>query len=203
MVDIEPAMTAQCQAAAEGSGLAERIRAVHGDITSWQPPNPADRVVVARGGLQMLPTQQAVTQALTVSTANLATGGQLYLDVAMPWTAAPDTAHHLAPFLRFTGSTRLEGSNIIDDGQRRIQRSYTSILLPDRVAVRFRYHSENGPCRRLGRLRNRCVLAKDRPSQHAHHAPAEQPGRHQDARRLHRNPVRHRISRFICIATAR
>lgn len=145
MVDIEPAMTAQCQAAAKTSGLTGRVSAVHGDITTWHPPRPADLVIVARGGLQMLPSQQAVTEALTVSAASLAAGGLLYLDVATPWTAAPDALDHLAPFLRFTGSTRLEGSNVIRDGARRIRRSYTSILLPDRVAVRFRYHAGSGP----------------------------------------------------------
>lgn len=92
----------------------------------------------------MLPSQQAVTQALTVSAACLAQGGLLYLDVATPWTAAPDTAGHLAPFLRFAGSTRLEGRSIIDVGGMRIRRGYTSTLLPDRVAVRFRYQAASG-----------------------------------------------------------
>ena len=74
MVDIEPAMTGQCRIAAASSGLTPRVTAVHGDITTWQAPRPAARVVVARGGLQMLPSQQAVAQALTASAANLADG---------------------------------------------------------------------------------------------------------------------------------
>ena len=41
----------------------------------------------------MLACQQAITQALTASAANLATAGILYLDVAMPWTMTPATAH--------------------------------------------------------------------------------------------------------------
>jgi SAM-dependent methyltransferase len=92
MVDIEPAMTRQCQLAATSSGLAPRVSAVHGDITTWRAPRPAARVVVARGGLQMLPSQQAITQALTASAANLAQAGVLYLDVAMPWTMTPAAA---------------------------------------------------------------------------------------------------------------
>lgn len=145
MVDIEPAMTEQCRQGAAEYGIAPRVQAVEGDITTWQPPRPAARVIVARGGLQMLPSQEAVTQALTVSAANLAAGGILYFDVAMPWTAAPDAARRLAPFLRFTGDTRLAGSSVIDAGDRQIQRSYTSTLLPDAVAVRFRYRADSGP----------------------------------------------------------
>jgi hypothetical protein len=82
-VDIEPAMTGQCRAAAASRGLTPRVTAVHGDIT-WHAPRPAARVVVTRGGLQMLPSQQAVTQALTASAANLADGGIFYLAGALP-----------------------------------------------------------------------------------------------------------------------
>ncbi len=140
MVDIEPAMTAQCQAAAASRGLTPRVTAVHGDITTWQTPRPAARVVVARGGLQMLPSPQAVTQALTASAANLASGGILYLDVATPWTMTPAAACNLAPFLRFTGTAQLRGSSDFQAGQDlRIRRGYTSTLLPDRVVVHFRY----------------------------------------------------------------
>jgi hypothetical protein len=142
MVDIEPAMTGQCQIAAASSGLTPRVTAVNGDITTWRAPRPAARVVVARGGLQMLPSQQAVTRALTATAANLADRGMLYLDVAMPWTMTPAGAGYLAPFLRFTGNTRLEGCSCIENGHMRIRRSYTSILLPDRVAVHFRYEAD-------------------------------------------------------------
>lgn len=142
MVDIEPAMTAQCRMAAASCGLSARVTAVHGDITTWQAPTPAARIVVARGGLQLLPSPEAVTQAVTVSAANLAEGGILYLDVAVPWTTTPSAAHHLAPFLRFTGTTRLQGSTCIQAGDMRIRRSYTSTLLPDRVAVHFRYEAD-------------------------------------------------------------
>lgn len=145
MVDVELAMTEQCRQGAADCGIARRVRAVQGDITTWQPPRPAARVIVVRGGLQMLTSHEDVTRALTVSAANLAAGGILYLDVATPWTAAPDAARHLAPFLRFTGNTRLEGSSVIDAGSRRIRRSYISTLLPDRVAVRFRYQADSGP----------------------------------------------------------
>jgi Methyltransferase domain len=145
MVDIEPAMTGQCLQGAADYGIAGRVTAVRGDITTWQPPQPAARVIIARGGLQMLPSRQAITQALTISAANLAPGGLLYLDVATPWTAAPDTGRHLAPFLRFAGTTHLEGSNLIDSGAQAIQRSYTSTLLPDRVTVRFRYQAASIP----------------------------------------------------------
>jgi Methyltransferase domain len=145
MVDIEPAMTDQCRRGAADYGIAGRVTAVQGDITTWQPPQPADRVIIARGGLQMLPSRHAVIQALTTSAANLAAGGLLYLDVATPWTAAPDTRRHLAPFLRFAGNTQLEGSNLIDACGQRIQRSYTSTLLPDRVSVRLRYQAASEP----------------------------------------------------------
>ena len=148
MVDVEPAMTRQCRAAAASSGLTPRVTAVHGDITTWHAPRPAARVVVARGGLQMLPSQPAVTCALTASAANLAGEGILYLDVAMPWTVTPAAACHLAPFLRFTGTARLHGSSDIQAGQDlRIRRSYTSTLLPDRVQVRFRYQADGNPAR--------------------------------------------------------
>jgi hypothetical protein len=145
MVDIEPAMTDQCQRGAAGRGIAGRVTAAQGDITTWQPPQPADRVIIARGGLQMLPSSQAVTAALTISAANLAAGGLLYLDVATPWTAAPDTGRHLAPFLRFAGTTQLEGSNLIHAAGEVIRRSYTSTLQPDRVSVRFRYQAASEP----------------------------------------------------------
>ena len=148
MVDIEPAMTGQCRAAAASAGLTPRVTAVHGDITTWQAPRPAARVVVARGGLQMLPSPQAVTCALTASAANLADRGILYLDVATPWTMTPAAACHLAPFLRFTGTAQLRGSSDIQAGQDlRIRRSYTSTLLPDRVAVHFRYQADGHPAR--------------------------------------------------------
>jgi len=145
MVDIESAMTEQCRQGAAACGIGRRVTAVRGDITTWQAPGPAARIVVARGGLQMLPTRQAVAQALTSSAASLAAGGILYVDVATPWSAAPGTAHLMAPFLRFSGNTRLEGSSVIDAGDRRIRRSYTSTLLRDRVAVRFRYEAEGCP----------------------------------------------------------
>jgi hypothetical protein len=48
----------------------------------------------------------------------------------------------VAPFLRFTGSTRLEGSSCIQAGGMRIRRSYASILQPDRVTVHFRYEAD-------------------------------------------------------------
>lgn len=142
MVDIEPAMIAQCQMAAASSGLTQRVTAVRGDITTWQAPRPAARIVMARGGLQMLPSYEAIIQALTTSAANLADGGLLYLDVAMPWTVTAAAAHHLAPFLRFTGTVRLEGSTRIQAGDIRIRRSHISTLLPDRVAVHFRYEAD-------------------------------------------------------------
>ena len=145
MVDIEPAMIAQCRMAAAASDLTRRVAAVHGDITTWQAPRPATRIVMARGGLQMLPSHEAITQALTTSAANLADGGLLYLDVAMPWTMTSATARHLAPFLRFTGTTRLEGSTRINSDGMRIRRRYTSTLLPDRVAVHFRYEADGEP----------------------------------------------------------
>lgn len=142
MVDIEPAMTAQCRQGAARASLTPRVSAVHGDITTWQAPRPAARIVLARGGLQMLPSQQAVTQALTASAANLADGALLYLDVAMPWTATPAGARHLPPFLRFTRTTRLRGCDCIQAGPgTRILRSYTSMLLPDRAVVHFRYEA--------------------------------------------------------------
>ena len=143
MVDLEPAMIAQCQQAAADCDLSGRVTAVLGDLTTWQPPTPAARIIVARGGLQILPSREAVAQALTVSAANLADGGVLYLDVAMPWTAAPDAADHLAPFLRFTGTTHLEGTSTIRAGGSRIRRSYISDLLSDRVLVRFRYQGDS------------------------------------------------------------
>jgi hypothetical protein len=144
MVDIEPAMTEQCRQGAAACGIAGRVTAVRGDMTTWRAPGPAARIIIARGGLQMLPSGDAVTRALTLSAAGLAAGGLLYLDVAMPWTAAPDAARHLAPFLRFAGSTRLEGSSVISAGGRQIRRSYTSTLLPGRAAVRFRYQAVSG-----------------------------------------------------------
>jgi SAM-dependent methyltransferase len=148
MVDVEPAMTRQCRAAAASRSLTPRVTAVHGDITTWHAPRPAAQVVVARGGLQMLPSPQAVTCALTASAANLADGGILYLDVAMPWTVTPAAACHLAPFLRFTGTARLRGSSDFQACQDlRIRRSYTSTLLPDRVAVHFRYQADGHPAR--------------------------------------------------------
>ena len=110
MVDIEPAMAEQCRIASASCGLAERVRVVRGDITTWRAPVPAARVVVARGGLQMLSSQEAVAQA-SRSARPTWPGGILYLDMAMPWTMTPAAAHHLAPFLRFTGTTRLEGSS--------------------------------------------------------------------------------------------
>ena len=142
MVDIEPAMVEQCRIASASCGLAQRVTMTRGDITTWRAPVPAARVVVARGGLQMLPSQEAVAQAVTVSAANVAEGGILYLDIAMPWTMTPAAAHHLAPFLRFTGTTRQEGYSYIQAGGMRIRRSYTSTLLPDRVAVHFRYEAD-------------------------------------------------------------
>jgi SAM-dependent methyltransferase len=144
MVDIEPAMTAQCRKAVTAAGLVPRVGAVCGDITTWRAPRPASRMVVARGGLQMLPTPLAITQALTASAANLAPAGLLYLDVAMPWTMTPAAAPQVAPFLRFIHGTRLEGHSCIQASGMRIRRSYLSTLLPDQVTVHFRYEAD-GP----------------------------------------------------------
>ena len=144
MVDIEPAMTRQCRLGAASPGLTPRVTAVHGDMATWQAPRPAARIVVARGGLQMLPSQKAIAQALAACAANLADGGLLYLDVAMPWTAAPAGARHLPPFLRFAGTAQLQGCSYIQAGpSTRIRRSYTSTLLPDRVAVHFQYQADD------------------------------------------------------------
>lgn len=142
MVDLEPAMTAQCRAAVTAAGVAPRVSAVCGDITTWRAPKPAARVILARGGLQILPTQLAIAQALTASAANLAREGLLYLDVAMPWTMTPASAPQVAPFLRFTDGTWLEGHSCIQASGMRIRRSYLSILLPDRVSVHFRYEAD-------------------------------------------------------------
>ena len=144
MVDIEPAMITQCQAAITAAGLTSRVEARCGDITAWRAPRPAARVIVARGGLQMLPSQRAITQALTASVANLAPAGLLYIDVAMPWTMTPAAAPQVAPFLRFTTSTRLEGHSCIQASGMRIRRSHISTLLPDRVTVHFRYEAQDG-----------------------------------------------------------
>jgi SAM-dependent methyltransferase len=145
LVDIEPAMAAQCQRHVASMNLGTRITAMQGDITSWVATRPAARLVVARGGLQMLRSQEAVTEALTASAANLDHRGILYLDVAMPWTTAPAAGRHLAPFMRFTGNQPLEGCSYIRVGENaRIRRTYTSELLPDRVAVNFRYEMEDG-----------------------------------------------------------
>jgi Methyltransferase domain len=145
MVDAEPAMAGQCQTGAALRNLTSRVTAVQGDITTWTAPRPAARLVIARGGLQMLPSHEAVSQALAASAANLGDGGILYLDVAMPWTAAPAAARDLAPFMRFAGKRHLEGCSYIQarDGLR-IRRTYVSRLLKDRVAVRFRYELDRG-----------------------------------------------------------
>jgi trans-aconitate methyltransferase len=145
MVDIEPAMVEQCQMGAASRNLGTRVTAMQGDITTWTAPRPAARLVIARGGLQMLPSQEAVTEALAASTANLDDRGILYLDVAMPWTMAPATSRHLAPFMRFAGKQQLQGfSDIQADANTRIRRTYTSRLLKDRVAVHFRYEMVDG-----------------------------------------------------------
>jgi hypothetical protein len=61
MVDIEPAMTAQCQATAKEGGLAGRVSAVHGDITTWQPPSPAWTLTAfAMGALAGMGIRRAV-----------------------------------------------------------------------------------------------------------------------------------------------
>jgi len=140
MVDLEPAMVRQCQLGALSMNLAPRVGAVQGDITTWTAPKPAARLVLARGGLQMLPSQDDVTQALTASAANLGEEGILYLDLAMPWTMAPATSRYLAPFMRFAARRHLEGYSYIQAGNGiRIRRTYVSELLKDRVAVHFRY----------------------------------------------------------------
>jgi hypothetical protein len=145
MVDIEPTMVEQCQMGAASRNLGLRVTAMQGDITTWTAPRPAARLVVARGGFQMLPSPEAVTEALTASAANLDERGILYLDAAMPWTMAPATSRHLAPFMRFTGKPQLQGYDYIQAGKNtRIRRTYTSRLLPDRVAVHFRYKMVDG-----------------------------------------------------------
>ncbi|HUY45498.1 MAG TPA: class I SAM-dependent methyltransferase [Streptosporangiaceae bacterium] len=144
MVDIEPAMVGQCRARAAARNLGSRVTAMQGDITTWRTPRPAARLVVARGGLQMLPSQAAVTQALTASAANLDDRGILYLDVAMPWTAAPAVTRHLPPFMRFARKPHLAGSSYIKTGDTRIRRTYTSRLLNDRVTVHLKYEMDRG-----------------------------------------------------------
>lgn len=145
MVDIEPAMVRQCQAAARSQGLSPRITAVRGDMRTWRPPRPADRIIIARGGLQMLPSAAAAEQALAAAAANLAPGGLVYLDVALPWTAADAAGADLPAFMRFAGVTELHGSDSFTAGDgTRIRRTYAGTLLPDRVESCFTYRA-SGP----------------------------------------------------------
>jgi SAM-dependent methyltransferase len=145
MVDIEPAMVRQCQAAARSRGLTPRVTAVRGDMRTWLPPRPADWIIIARGGLQLLPSAADVGQALAVAAANLAPGGLVYLDVAMPWTAADAAGPDLPAFMRFAGNTELRGGDTFAAGDRTwIRRTYASTLLPDCVDSRFPYQA-SGP----------------------------------------------------------
>jgi SAM-dependent methyltransferase len=145
MVDAEQAMVRQCRAAASRHGMSPRITAVCGDMRSWQPPRPADQVVVAKGGLQVLPSLADARQAIATAAANLAPGGLLYLDVALPWTAGKTSASDLPPFMRFAGDQELHGSDTFDTGDgTRVCRTYASRLLPDRVVTRFAYQA-SGP----------------------------------------------------------
>jgi SAM-dependent methyltransferase len=144
MVDIEPAMVRQCQAAASAQRLSPRITAVRGDMRTWRPPRPADRIIIARGGLQMLPSAASAGQALAAAAANLAPGGIVYLDVAMPWTADA-AADDLPAFMRFAGTTELHGSDTFTTGDSiRIRRTYASTLLTDHVESSLTYHA-SGP----------------------------------------------------------
>jgi hypothetical protein len=144
MVDIEPAMVSQCQAAARSQELCPRITAVCGDMRTWRPPRPADRVVVARGGLQMLPSAADAWQAISAAAASLAPGGLLHLDVALPWTAGTAAGHDLPAFMRFGGNTDLHGTDTFDAGDgTRIRRTYASSLLPDRIETRFTYQASS------------------------------------------------------------
>lgn len=144
MVDIEPAMVGQCQAAARSHGLCQRITAVCGDMRTWCSPRPADRVVIARGGLQMLPSPADAERALAAAAASLAPGGLLYLDVAMPWTADAAAGHDLAAFMRFAGNKELHGSDTFAAGDGvRIRRTYASSLLADHVDTSFAYQASS------------------------------------------------------------
>lgn len=145
MVDIEPAMVSQCQAAARAQGLTPRVTAVLGDIRTWRPPHPAERIIIARGGLQLLPSPADAEQALAAAAASLAPGGLVYLDVALPWTAAEDAERGLPAFMRFAGTTELHGSDTFAAGDSpRIRRTYASTLLTDSVECCLTYQA-SGP----------------------------------------------------------
>jgi SAM-dependent methyltransferase len=143
LVDIEPAMVAECEAAVVQMALTSRITAVQGDMRSWRAPRPATHIVVARGGLQMLPSAGDAFQAIATCAANLASGGLLYLDVGMPWTCSPVNEPDLPVFLRFGNRTELRGHDTITAGDGTlIRRDYVSHLRPERADVRFSYSAE-------------------------------------------------------------
>ena len=146
LVDLEPAMVARCRQGIAARNLWPRVTAVHGDIRTWVPSQPADRTIIARGGLQVLPSPQAAAEAVLRSAANMAHQGILYIDIAVPWALSPATFHDLPVFMRFADGSELRGHTLIDLGDgTAVRRSHSSVLTADRVIADFRYEHTGRP----------------------------------------------------------
>jgi SAM-dependent methyltransferase len=140
LVDLEPTMVAQCKQQITARNLSSRVSAVQGDIRKWLPPQPASRIVIARGGLQVLPSQEAMAEAVRRSAANLDREGVLYIDVALPWALSAATFHDLPVFMRFSDTSELRGHTLIWlNDEVSVRRSYRSVMYADRVVVDFEY----------------------------------------------------------------
>lgn len=140
LLDLEPAMVTRCRQQVVARGLSARVRAVEGDLRHWEPPYLASHIVIARGGLQVLASLEAMAEAVRRCAANLDQAGGLYIDVGLPWAQEASTQHDLPVFMRLAGATDLHGDSLIDMGNGMlVRRSYRSSLHHNQVVVDFAY----------------------------------------------------------------
>ena len=166
LVDLEPTMVAQCKRHIAARRLSPRVSAVEGDIRRWLPPQPASRIVIARGGLQVLPSQAAIAEAVKRSAANLDHGGALYIDLALPWALSAATFHDLPVFMRFADTSELCGHTFVYlNNEVCIRRSYRSIIYAGRVVTDFKYKLIGAPRKSWHDFAARTSWVRLRPEQ--------------------------------------
>ena len=150
LVDREPAMYFRCREEIKRMGLNHRVYAHMGDMRTWRSPNKFGLILIARGGLQLLPCIQDVVTTLKNLRANLKPSGLLYVDIHNPWAVQSNTTNRspeipeLPEFMQFYKSTCIEGENQYSlSGDGVLIRRFCSTLTKSFVEVKFTYPSEN------------------------------------------------------------
>lgn len=142
MVDLEPAMVKICKKSVSENTVAKRIIVCIGDIKNWRAPMKLSAILVTRGGIQLLSTRKDIRTALVNCYRNLTRGGILYLDIADPWGASPDSHRFLPEFMRFGKQKIIAGKTTfkLDKGGTLI-RNFTSQIFLKHILVDMNFRA--------------------------------------------------------------